>query len=235
MDDVAGSITKQIENGQYFVDARKWYITEYVEPIPYRARLFCIVVLIVCLVGIIAVSIQSILPLEKSLRYAVFIQNGTVRESAQVIKANSVQNNPLLSIAEIIIRNYVKSYEEYSYSSMEQRNSYIQNTSASMVSKSFTETFSFSNPNSPVLLYQKDIDRHITVKSVKFVDSTHADVSFSSIAHDSRGVAIENMDWEAYIAFNIDQINIKLPANSPFHFIVTDYKTRLVKNNLPKE
>lgn len=235
MDDVGRSITTQVENNQYFLDAQKWYIERYVEPISYRARLTCVVAIIFCLITTLGMSIQSILPLVKSLQYAVFIQNGTVHESANVVKANIVPNNPLLSIAEIIIKNYVHAYEEYTYSSMEQRNSYIQNTSARLVSKNFTQTFSFDNPNSPVLRYQKDVKRHINVGTVNFVDDSHANVYFTSIAHDSSGNVIENMEWIASIVFEIDQINVKLPANSPFHFIVTDYQTRLVKNNLPKE
>jgi type IV secretion system protein VirB8 len=234
MDKMLRSLKSYVDEGGYYADAKKWYLAKYVHPLCHRSVLCFIVAIILILVFSLYINIQSLLPLSKQLKYSISVVRGDVEKSAQVMKANQVPNKPLESIAYILLSDFVKTYEEYNYNDLAQKHAYIKRCSTRMVLKDYEAAMRVDNVNSPLLRYQKEAERRISIKSVNIKDDRHGEVIFESIGVDVANQVFEIMEWKAVVEFEVDNIDVYAPANTPFYFIVSDYNTTLIQNKSPE-
>lgn len=227
MDEILRGLREYVDNGEYFTEARKWYKQKYLYPLCYRSMALCAATLFVILATIIVINMQSLFPLVKVLRYSV-TTSGSGDETALVTKADHIDNNPMRSISEIMLKDYVQKREQYDYNALANQIEYVKNTSTRIVFKRFYNYLSIDNPDSPVLRYQKDAKRTITINSVKFIDDSTAEVHFASQAKDSSNQLFEDMTWVATIDFDSDRIKLHTPNDTPFNFTIMEYKLKLV-------
>lgn len=87
-----------------------------------------------------------------------------------------------------------------------------------------------NNVSSPVLLYQKDIKRTISIISSSFLSDTKTEIKFHSIARNGNGEIVEDMIWRVVVEYEIDQIDTNSPPGSRFNFAVTDYQPQLLED-----
>lgn len=227
MDEILRGLRDYVNSGEYFTEARKWYNAKYLHPLSYRSMALCAATLFVLLAAVMAMNLKSLFPLVRMLQYSITV-DGKGDQSAVVMKANQVANNPLHSILEIMLSDYVKTREEYDYNSLAVQMEYVKNTSTRLVFKRFYNYLSIDNPDSPVLRYQKDAKRTVAINSIKFVDDSSADVTFTSEARDGTNQLFENMVWVASVNFDSDGIKLHAPNDTPFNFVVMEYKLKLV-------
>ncbi|MES2215449.1 MAG: VirB8/TrbF family protein [Pseudomonadota bacterium] len=227
MNEMIKGMQNYVTSEQYFIDARKWYNSKYIHPLSHRSIVACSASVGVLLLVFIFLTIQSLLPLTKQLKYSIFV-NSLSQQSAQVTKADQVANNPLLSIAQILIEDYIKSREQYTYDKLDSQMQYVQKTSTRMVFKKYFDYFSMDNVDSPVIRYQKEAQRKIFIDGIKFLDNNHAEVKFTSTATDATNKIFENISWLSFISFETDDIVLNKPAESAFNFVVTDYKIQML-------
>ena len=233
MEPLYKSVTASVDSGEYFIDAQNWYKYKYIHPFSHRSFLFILSVIITALFVGIATNINTLFPIVTSVRYSTMTNNEEAK-SAQVIRADQIANNPLASIADIMIRNYVNQRETYDYNNLKKQFIYVKNNSTRMVFRRFYNYMNINNPSSPVLLYQKDITRSSSIIASKSLTNTKAEVKFRSIAKNSGGEVVEDMIWQTIIDYEIDQININLPHGSRFNFTVTDYQLKLLEDRKKK-
>ena len=227
MDDIARGMREYIDSGNYFIDARTWYNNKYIRPLCHRSIVACLLFILLVLIVVIALNIQSLFPMSKQLRYVISL-NTLQQQSAKITKANQVANNPVLSIAHILLTDYVTVRERYKYTQLSQQIKYVQNVSTRAVFKEFYYYLGMDNPESPVLRYQKEAERAIVVSDVKFLDNNNAEIHFTSKGQDITRNVFENMSWVAYISFEIDNITLGKPTGSPFHFVITGYRVQML-------
>lgn len=220
-------INDYIANGEYFTDARKWYYNKYVAQVAHRSIFLGLCSVLLLLILVLVINIQSLLPMVRSLKYIISVPI-TTNQSAEVINAEKVPNNPLQSILAIMIEDYVKKREQYNYGSLASQIKYIHNTSSRTIFTQFYNYLNIDNPESPILRYQNEAKRLINVTNIHFLNDSYAEVSFSSAALTNDGKSFENLSWIATLRFNADQIDVSAPANSKFNFTITDYKLKLV-------
>ena len=236
MEDILLSIKKYVDSKEYFADARKWYMQKYIAPITQRSVVAVSSAICIIMVLALLLNTQILLPLSQQLKYAITVTNASaVPKGAKVVRADEIPSSPLLSIVRILITDYVKSYEQYNYNNMTHQHEYIKNASTRIVLKSFEDYMSQSNINSPLLRYQQDGRRYVTITNIEFTDTGHANIYFTSIGKDATNRKFEDINWLASMSFETDQIKLDLPSHSPFNFIVTNYAVRFIKNNLPTE
>jgi type IV secretion system protein VirB8 len=227
------SIQEYIQSGEYFIDARKWYNFKYIHPVAQRSQI--LVICSIFFIGFLTLpySVYSIFPLTKQVRYSIK-SDDVFRTSANIIPANYIQNAPLQSIADIMVRNYVTQRESYSYDALKKQFTFLQNNSTRVIFRQFVNFMNIDNPSSPVMRYQKTIKRSVSISSVTYSDDGGCTVTFISTAKSDRGDIVENMIWQALLNFEIDGINLNLPQDSRFNFTVTNYRLKLLKNQLEK-
>jgi type IV secretion system protein VirB8 len=225
------SLKEYIESGEYYKDARRWYDATYLKAFSERTYLFFICIYIFILLCTLLLNFRVLLPLKVDMQYALYSSN--YRDEITISKANQIPNNPLLSIADIMLRKYVIHREEYSYFNLNKQFAYVQNNSTISVFNQFNNYMSINNPISPILRYQQHVKREIKILSTSFPSNNNAIVRFNSLAKVGAEV-FEDMLWEADISFNADKIDTNLEEGQKFNFVVTEYKLSVIENKLKK-
>ncbi len=233
MEPLYQSLKTYIDSGEYFIDARNWYQHKYMYPFSHRSFLFILTVIILSLFFGVVTNIKNLFPIVTSVRYSTTTNSGD-NKSAQIIRANQVANDPVASIAEIMLQNYVNQRETYDYNNLKKQFIYIKNNSTRVVFRRFYNYMNINNSSSPVLLYQKDIKRTSSIISSKFLTNTRSEIKFRSIAKTITGEIIEDMIWRVTIDYEIDQIDITKPHDSRFNFTVTEYQLELLEDKKKK-
>ncbi|XVN40983.1 MAG: VirB8/TrbF family protein [Rickettsia endosymbiont of Argas persicus] len=228
MDPVLSAIQEYIKSGEYFIDARKWYSFKYIMPVSHRSLIFLICIVFTILLTINCININVLLPLNERISY--LIKSNTEKHATIINTKQSALRDPYNSVANIMLKNYVKRREEYNYDLLEQQFIFIKNSSTSIIYMQFVNFMNIDNPLSPVMRYQKSFRRSININSVQNINNNEAIITFESLAKNSMGEVLENMLWEAKIGFIMDSIGVNLPPDIPFNFTVTSYKLKLLKD-----
>lgn len=233
MEPLYKSLKTYVESGEYFIDTQNWYKYKYLHPFSHRSFLFILTVTILVLFSSIIINIYNLFPIITPVRYSILTESGE-NKSAQIINADQIENNPLASIADIMLRKYVIQRETYDYNDLKKQFIYIKNNSTRIVFRRFYNYMNINNTSSPVLLYQKDIKRTVSIISSSFLSDTKTEIKFHSIARNITGDIVEDMIWRAVVDYEIDQIDTNLPPESRFNFAVTDYQVQLLEDKKQK-
>lgn len=229
---ILDSVQEYIKSGDYFKDARKWYNFKYIYPLSQRSFLLIICVFLsIILVGLV-INVYRLFPIINQVRYS--LKAISYQSSANIIKADFIKSNPLASIADIIVKNYLTHREEYDYDNLKQQFIFIQNNSTRIVFRKFFNFMNIDNPSSPVMRYQKYIRRSINIISTNYTQQDEAVITFNSIAKNTGGEISEDMIWQATINFEIDDLNLNQSPDSRFNFAVTNYRLKLLQDKMSK-
>ncbi|MGI4775539.1 MAG: VirB8/TrbF family protein [Janthinobacterium lividum] len=232
METIFNSTQEYIKSGEYFKDARKWYNFKYLYPLSQRSFLLLICFVYLLLLIGAAFSLTNLFPLVKQIRYS--LSTVPYQSSANIIKANSFGNDALASIADVLVQNYLKVREGYNYDSLREQFTYVHNNSTRIVFRKFSSYMNMDNPDSPVVRYQKYIKRSVNILSVNYLTDKEVEIMFNSIAKNSAGDIFEDIIWQVNIDFEVDNINLNLPPDSRFNFVVTNYRLKTIKDKLNK-
>jgi type IV secretory pathway component VirB8 len=218
------SIAKHERSGQYYKDARNWYFSKYVYAPWERAILLWIAVLAVCSAGIIGFGFYSLFPLVRELNIAITIPNDNTYPVLRTSPANNNNYDAEQAALDFLIRRYVIQRESYSYDNLGKQKLQIKNLSSNIVFKKFSNYISVSNPNSPVLLYQKNMIRSVVIQSIAFdLNEDIVLVKFKTKVHDYITNSEEESSWISRMSYTISDINSVIYDKSKFEFKVTDY------------
>ncbi|AFC74030.1 virB8 family protein [Rickettsia montanensis] len=232
MDPLTNAIQEYIKSGEYFIDARKWYNFKYILPLSHRSLLLLICTIFILLLTLICININMLLPINKKVSY--LIKDDGEKQATVTNTKHSTLANPYISVANIMLQNYVNQREEYNYDVLKEQFTFIKNASTSIVYMQFANFMNIDNPLSPVMRYQKLYRRSINILSTKNINDNEAVVTFESLAKNSTGAILENMVWEARIGFIMDSISTSISPGMPFNFTVTSYKLKLLRNKNQK-
>jgi type IV secretion system protein VirB8 len=231
MDKVLSSVQEYIKSGEYFIDARKWYNSQYLYPLVQRSCLMFFGIIFSILLLSVAINFKTLLPVVRQVRYAIISQS---LKNATITSANHIRNDAISSIDDIMVRNYLKHRESYDYDLLQPQFIFMQNNSTRIIFRQFANFMNIDNPISPVMRYQRSLRRSVNIISVVYNKNNEAIVIFTSLVKGSSNEILENMVWQATINFEIDEINIYLPNNSKFNFTVTGYKLKLIEDKVNK-
>ncbi len=106
MESLYKSLKTYVESGEYFIDTQNWYKYKYLHPFSHRSFLFILTATILVLFTSIIINIYNLFPIITPVRYSILTESGE-NKSAQIINSDQIDNNPLASIADIMLRNYV--------------------------------------------------------------------------------------------------------------------------------
>lgn len=232
MDPILSSVQEYIKSGEYFKDARKWYNFKYIYPLTQRSFLLIICTFFLAVLIGLLINIYNLYPIVNQVRYSL---NATsYQSSANIMKADTFSHDSRASIADIMIKNYLVHREMYDYDNLKLQFVFIQNNSTRIVFRKFFNFMNIDNPSSPVMRYQKYIRRSVNIVSTEYIKPDEAVITFNSIAKNAGGEIFENMVWQATINFQIDELNLDLPADSRFNFAVTNYRLKLLQDKMSK-
>ncbi len=227
------SLKEYIESGKYYKDSREWYKYKYIHPFSERSCLILFVFIIcVLLIGVI-ININNQFPSVVPVQYSINADSSD-NKTAKIIKANQIDNDPLASILDIMIKNYVIKRESYNYYDLRKQFIFVKNNSTRIVFRRFYNFMNIDNPSSPVMKYQKFLHRVPRIISISYKNMSTAIVKFESVINDSAGKNLEKMVQQATIEYEIDKIDPDLPNDTRFNFTVTNYQLKLLEDTKSK-
>lgn len=225
------SLKEYIESGDYFIDAKMWYKYKYIYPFSQRSMVFiCAFVMLIILSGII-INVYNLFPVTTQIKYVIGIDSAA-QKRASIINANHMQNDPLKSVVDIMIRSYVIKRESYNYDDIKNQLGFIKNTSSRIIFNDFYHIMSIDNPSSPIMVYQKSTKRDVSIIFTKYLDNRTVIVKFRTKAITNMGDIVEDMVWEAKIEYEVDPLYLNRLNGSKFDFIVIAYEAASIKNNI---
>jgi type IV secretion system protein VirB8 len=190
------------------------------------------VIILVLFLGII-VNVNKLFPFVVQVKYIVDADTSR-NKAVRITRANQIKNDPLLSIVDVMIRNYVIRRENYNYYNLQKQFIHVKNNSTRITFRRFYNYMNIDNPSSPVLRYQKNSTSETSIVSTQYPGNSKAIVRFNSIAKNRGDKIIDNKLWQAEIDYQVDAINTDLPTGSRFNFTVNNYQLKLLKDNLNK-
>lgn len=221
-------LVESIKSGQYFIDARNWYIEQCLYPFVARSHFISLLIVLAVILLTLFAAIREQLPTVYSVKYAINVT--TVDNTRASITHILEQNGPAKEqISKILLKNYVQNRERYDYDNLTRQIEFVKNNSTPEVFTAYYDYMNLNNPESPVLRYQKYGLRDIIIDSVKLSKDNQAIVRFRSSATNFDGVKFEDALWEAQIHFAQDEINTKAQNQTEYHFMVNSYTIKLVK------
>jgi type IV secretion system protein VirB8 len=229
MEPIYKSLQEYIKSGEYFTDAKEWYKYKYIHPFSQRSFILILSVVICALFIGVIININSLFPSVIQVKYSITADT-SANKSAQITRANQIENNPLASIIDVLIRNYVLKRESYNYDNLKKQFVYIKNNSTRIVFRRFYNYMNIDNPSSPIMRYQKSAKRKVNIISAQYPSPTKALIEFNSIAENAANEVIETSIWQATIDFEVDDINTNLPSGARFNFTIIDYQLKLLKD-----
>ncbi len=224
------NIIEYIESGDYFKDARTWYYEKYLTPITHRSIILFISSIIICVSLCLILNLYVLFPIDYKIFYMISTSVNIFKQNGTIIKSDAFQNKDLLSIADVLVNNYIMQREKYSYDDLKKQFYFVQKNSTRLVYKQYLNYMNLNNAQSPVLRYQKYSKRYIKIINSYYDKDDNIIVNFASQGIDGIGNVFENLSWQAKVSFNIDDININALGGTKFNFSVTEYELKLLNN-----
>ena len=229
MDEINRSILESLKNNNYFFEARNWYVRKFIYPLVERSYIFLLATITCGIAAYYLLMINSLLPNVIKLPVAINLDDTISYQPA--IKYIGEQNEPSeQSFAKYFASNYVKVRESYDYAKLEEQVNKVRNNSTKSVYKQFYNSLTLDNPDSILLLYKRSTVRKIEVENVQYLPNENMIiVKFSASLNDYSNNSFKKTNWQAYVNFSISSTDEINKQNNNFSFIVTDYKTEMVK------
>jgi type IV secretory pathway component VirB8 len=228
MDEVSRSILHNVRTGQYFVDARSWYIRKHVYPVVERSIMVIVATVFAVMAMYIAYVLSNLFPYKQEIPLILKLED-TMAHYPVVNGIGQDGEKAEYSLAKYFAKKYVLERENYSYHTLEKQINKVKNISSKYVFKKFYEGISLENPNSPVLLYQKNITRKIEILSVMPGDEGSVIVKYTATLHNYKGEKTETSTWIANVSYDMADIRLVLEKKADLDFVITDYNVQQIK------
>lgn len=201
-DDDYQQLAEIIEDGTYFIHARKWYDSIYIGPI--SERIYFIV--ITCISGVIFVTavlaLLYLLPIKPRIPF-VYRAQDMVGEIPSMIRFKDPDEPSDPALIKYYLGTYVRMRESYSEDAFLVNRSFMKYYSDGAAFGEYNKQTHPSNPRSPIRRYGKYADVKVTLASVTYERSfsgpSRGTVNFSTEMISAE--AKKKTDWTASIGF----------------------------------
>jgi type IV secretion system protein VirB8 len=228
MDDINKSVTKSLQTGQYYIDARRWYLQKYLFPVVERNILIILTIFFLSVIFFVqSYNLISTNQDSDDIKYLVDIHD--ITDNYAAIKELDTNISPREAIAKYMCENYVTNYESYDYENLQHNINYIYNTSSANLKRSYEFLMSLNNPNSPLVLYQNFGKKNVKIISTSVSNNT-CKIFYNVTITSSQTNQALNSQWQANITFKLNNLHqlAKLKKKN-LGFKVLDYTTKKLK------
>jgi type IV secretion system protein VirB8 len=233
MKNLQKDITESIKSGEYFKDAREWYILKYVYPVTQRAFLIFITGLSV-IFAIVAIKIfLTFLPLVEVVPIAVDVKS-KVDQYVRLKPIGKSKEDPNESLIKYLVMRYIEARESYDYKAQKEgyKLKYLKDFSSRTVFNEYKSEISFDNAESPILLYKKHTRRIIEPLEVNVlnkklkIETGIQKVTAKFRAYEVGRKGIKSSLWLAKmkIEYETAEYSREVKKFSPLHFKINFYE-----------
>jgi len=256
MDDIdTEAVAKDIEDGTYFVAARRWYSDLFHTPIAERSYYLIVICLAIINSYYGIASFSRIFPLKPVVPFVIYSQDIYEDMPHIVPLTSSSRDDVNAAVMSFMIKNYVINRESYDLSLYELRYRNIMSQSTDAVFAHYRDLMDASNPYSPYRLYTNKAKQIVNILS--FTYERHPQMSHAQVVFEDSVVSLDSNEeightrWRADITFDYTDfvVNQQLAEHSavaeffgltpstakdsgdnrdviPMAFTVSDYQTK---------
>lgn len=228
MDDFHRSIAESVKTGQYYTEARKWYLNRFVFVSSERAYIIAMMSLFVTAIVIMAFYYQLTDPAPPEVTY-ISPAEDVAKTYSMIHNAGFTEDNPQTQITKYMLSTYVIRRERYFFDRQEGQLIFVRNNTVGTEYLKYENARSMNNPSSPVMLYQENNVINIDVHKVSLLPSKGANqyavVYFQSALKNILSNQVTLDDFVASISYKIDNVEALINDRSKqLKFLVLDYK-----------
>ena len=232
-------VTRSIESGEYYEDARAWYLSNFVAPVN-QGAFFLVVMAGAALIGLFGVvALLGFLPLSPE-RPFIYI-NEDVDEYIPDMVRLRVQGETIdHAVQRFLVQSYVERFERYSHEGFRDDMRYVEANSVADVTQYFRRRMSPNNPRSPLARLGKSGIRNVRIGKPNIMlmgdGMARADL-FVATQEIVRGTALEER-WQVSVEYMYNmlvkdekQLEMYLREGNKLkvedtQFLVTSYEVR---------
>lgn len=231
MDDITKSIAQDVESGKYFKDSLEWYNHRYLSIYYERFLYLIIAALIFFSIIMIIINYYNLFPLSKNSNYTVYKNYDDIIYERKIISYDDKYTDGQIRLLRKLVENYVKLYEKYDYSEINQQFQNLYSMSDKKIFDKFYNDMNLENPLSPLHFYGRNRKKIIYVTSIeliKNIDDRTAKVTVTAI---SQGPDIDPIreNKNIIMTFKVPDLE-KLSNSDNYNFLVTNYESVIINN-----
>lgn len=227
----ANQTAASLRSGAYFREMQQMYAAMYLDPMSDRYFYLIFTTLCVLIFAFIAYALSSLYPLSQDIPF-FYRSDNAINEKPVIRPLQASRKEDLnLAIKRYAVDEYVRRREEYDINTLDMNVRFVKAQSEPTLYNLWQQELDPGNPQSPIAQFQRNYKRVITVTDTTFNQDGTVDVAYdASVENAQEGAgqaAIRVSHMLATLAFQyadvtIDQIS---GAETPLHFLVTDYRT----------
>lgn len=217
---------EKLRTGEYFREAQQYYESQYVDLISERYWYFIMLIISVVVLMLALTAKDALYPLNVSIPFAY--ETADVYDQTPIMrKIGSAEGDFNIPVQEFLLQNYVRRREEYDINLLDGNARAVRQHSSPEVFAAFQKMMALDNPESPVVVYQRQAVRTIRVLSTRISgggENSAAVVLFEATVSGPAGVEVSR--WMANIAFRFTPIALDKSESkrfTPLEFLITSY------------
>ncbi|GEM_PF-4747005 len=225
-----------VEDGSYFLHARRWYDVIYLLPI--ADRFFFILVTSISLFTFVVsiLALMRLMPLAPAEPF-LYYSPDAVNLLPRIIPLQDGLENPDFALKKYLLSSYVQRRESYSRAKVINNASMIMNNSDAETYRIYRQFMDTANANSPIVVYGAYAERKIRVENVLFIPSRKnnniAEVTFAADIYSAGEV--QTSYHKARMEFSYQPIMVQRNTNAederalkvtPMKLVVTGYQVK---------
>ncbi len=215
------ALAKKIEDGTYYIAARKWYSDIFHSPIAERSYYIVIVALSVVTLYFATSALIRISPLRPRIPFPVYVDD--VWDNIPRIKrlAASPEEDRNIAVMKYMLGDYVTTREAYNLPQYESRYRHIWNYSTPQVFDIYKREIDAVNPLSPYHQYTDLANRVIDIDSIEFERGT--EISHAKVIYEASVVSVvtkktvQHTKWRADITYTYTDFKFSEPGDAQNH------------------
>ncbi len=230
-------IANKVRSGEYFRDARAMADINIHNPMPERYLFILLTILSLVITYVSILALEGLIPLKPQVPF-IFVTNDIVEDYPQIKPlVNYPRENPNIALQRFLVQHYIGLREEYNAKLFDRNHDAILILSDKKTADEYENYILPTNPESPVTLYQRNMERKINVIYTEFIDENKKDKSeineyYMRVIFDATVIKGEDEKstsrHQVDIAFKYKDIKLDTATMKidPYGFIVTSYNKK---------
>jgi len=224
-------IAEKVRSGAYFREAKSMYDVSANDPM--AERYFYVFVTTLALLTFLTAfyAMQSLYPLSRSVPF-IYALNNVLEDLPSIAPLKS---SPHQSVDEAVLffmaKTYVNLYESYNINTLERNYSGVEYYSAPEVFAGYQKLLVTSNPDSPVMRYQRHSVRNITILSQQVLSSPADTLEIIYEASVDNADGSQRNRYRATMGYTFSGVEFdsKTGKVKPVAFQVTSYSSKIIQ------
>jgi len=226
-------IAEKVRSGEYFREARSMYDISSNDPM--AERYFYVFVTTLALLTLLFAfyAMQSLYPLSRNVPF-IYALNDVLEDLPSIAP---LKTDPRQSVDEAVLfflaKTFITHYESYNINILERNYSGVEHYSTPEVFATYQTLLATSNPESPVMKYQRHSVRNINVLSTRVLTSPAdtLEVIYEGSVENQEGA--QKTKFRATMGYKYSGVEFdeKTDMVKPLDFQVTSYSTKIIQDN----